>query len=219
MAVYQARRPMPVLARRAPPSVGRSLNVAISLAALVVFLPLMIVIATLIAVTSRGPVLFGHKRIGLGGRSFRCLKFRTMIVGAEDRLPALLAADPAAMREWKLTHKLQNDPRITWIGHFLRRSSLDELPQIFNVIAGDMSWVGPRPIVEEEVSRYGRRFFSYCRVRPGITGLWQVSGRSSVSYRRRVALDTSYVRCKCLRLDAAILLLTVPRVLLGRGSF
>ncbi len=153
-----------------------------------------------------------------GGRLFRCCKFRTMAIDAEERLTELLDRDPEARAEWARNHKLRNDPRITSLGGFLRRSSLDELPQFFNVLKGDMSLVGPRPIVLAEVGFYGRYFNDYCRVRPGITGLWQISGRSLVSYRRRVALDVTYVRSHCAMLYMKILARTVPAVLRGYGS-
>jgi exopolysaccharide production protein ExoY len=142
-----------------------------------------------------------------------------MVIDADARLKDLLERDPQARAEWEADHKLRNDPRITRIGHFLRKSSLDELPQFFNVLMGEMSLVGPRPIVADEIVKYGRYFANYCRVRPGITGLWQISGRNDVSYRRRVAMDIAYVRSKSLALDMSILLLTVPRVVARRGSY
>jgi lipopolysaccharide/colanic/teichoic acid biosynthesis glycosyltransferase len=141
-----------------------------------------------------------------------------MVSDADVRLVQLLAESAQAREEWARDHKLRRDPRITPIGSFLRRSSLDELPQLFNVLKGEMSLVGPRPIVHSEIERYGRYFREYCRVRPGITGLWQISGRSNVSYRRRVALDVTYVRSKSLVLDIKILALTLPCVLVARGS-
>jgi exopolysaccharide production protein ExoY len=140
-------------------------------------------------------------------------------VDAEQRLQHLLATDPEAQQEWLRDHKLRRDPRITGIGNFLRRSSLDELPQFFNVLRGEMSLVGPRPIVVGEIARYGRYLGSYASVKPGLTGLWQVSGRSNTSYRRRVAMDVAYARAKCLRLDMSILLATIPAVVGARGSY
>jgi exopolysaccharide production protein ExoY len=200
-------------------SASRVLDLVIAFAVLLFTLPLLVLIAVMIRLHDGGPALFGQVRIGEGGRKFRCLKFRSMVVDAEARLQALLASDPAARREWDVDQKLRRDPRVTPLGGFLRKTSLDELPQVFNVLRGEMSIVGPRPIIQAEVDRYGRGFRHYCRVRPGITGLWQVSGRNDVSYRRRVALDRVYARSKCLAVDLAIIARTVPTVLLRRGSY
>ena len=197
---------------------ARMLEIVLCVAILVFFAPLMIVVALLIKLGDGGPILFAHPRIGRFGRTFPCLKFRSMAVNAEAQLQALLARDPAARAEWERDHKLTVDPRITALGQFLRRSSLDELPQLFNVLRGEMSLVGPRPIVQAEVARYRRYFRYYCQVRPGITGLWQVSGRSDLRYRRRVALDVVYARSRCLGLDFKILLATAPAVLARRGA-
>ena len=199
--------------------VGRAFDVVVALAALIFVGPLMLVVAACIYIIDPGPVLFGHQRIGRDGRAFRCWKFRSMVVDADTRLAALLGSDPVARSDWQRNHKLRDDPRITLLGRFLRRSSLDELPQLFNVVIGEMSVVGPRPIVAAEATRYGRYFNDYCRVRPGITGLWQISGRNDVSYRRRVALDVLYVRSKSLLLDLRIVLLTIPRVVLSKGAY
>lgn len=196
----------------------RLLDVVVGIVAVIVFGPLLIGLAIAIYVTSPGPLIFAQPRIGKNGREFRCFKFRTMVVDATDRLEQLLASDPAARAEWARDHKLRNDPRITPLGRFLRKSSLDELPQFFNLINGTMSIVGPRPIVNAEVVRYGRRFQDYCRVRPGITGLWQVSGRSDTTYRRRVALDVAYSKHRSLGLNIKIMLMTVPAVLAAKGS-
>ncbi|WP_294442423.1 sugar transferase [uncultured Sphingomonas sp.] len=195
------------------------MDVVAALIALVFFLPLMLIIALLIYASDPGPVLFAHRRVGKGGRHFRCLKFRSMAVDAEARLAELLANDPAARAEWSRDHKLKRDPRITTVGSFLRKSSLDELPQLFNVLRGEMGLVGPRPIVDAEVDRYGRYFSHYCSVRPGITGLWQISGRNDVSYRRRVAFDVAYSRSRSALMDAKILALTIPSVVFARGSY
>ena len=175
-------------------------------------------IALSVYLVSPGPVIFTHRRIGRNGESFLCLKFRTMEIDADKRLHDLLERDPAAREEWERDHKLRNDPRITGIGRFLRKSSLDELPQFWNVLRGDMSLVGPRPIVQAEVRRYGKRFGAYCSVRPGITGLWQISGRNDVSYQRRVAADVAYCANRSLGLYLKILALTVPRVIFAHGA-
>ena len=195
------------------------MNFVVALLALVFLLPIMLVVALAVYAQDGGPILFAHRRIGLHGRTFPCLKFRSMAVDAEARLAAVLASDPAARAEWEKDHKLRNDPRVTPLGAFLRKTSLDELPQLFNVLRGEMSLVGPRPIVEAEVGKYGRRFEAYCAVKPGITGLWQVSGRNDTTYRTRVALDCVYARRRNLGLDAYIIAATVPAVLARRGSY
>ncbi|MDF8335257.1 sugar transferase [Novosphingobium cyanobacteriorum] len=196
----------------------RALDIAISFTALLFALPLLVLIAIIVRISDPGPVLFAHRRVGAGGRTFHCLKFRTMVVDADVRLKALLESDPAAREEWNRTQKLRKDPRITWAGSFLRKSSLDELPQLINVLRGEMSLVGPRPIVENEIPRYGRHFALYCSVKPGVTGLWQVQRDDTTSYRRRVAFDVAYARSRSLSLNVQILAMTVPTVLLGRGA-
>ena len=206
------------LIRSADQFFTRTFDVLVSLGLLLFLAPLLIIISAMILITNPGPIIFGHKRLGRDGQAFRCLKFRSMVVDSQERLAQLLATDPEARAEWERDHKLRNDPRITPIGNFLRKSSLDELPQLFNVLRGEMSLVGPRPIVNDEVSRYGRYFAHYSRVRPGITGLWQVSGRSNTTYRRRVALDVAYSRSQSLSLNLKILMMTVPSVLSADGS-
>ena len=184
---------------------------------LVLLSPLLLALALYVRADG-GPVFYAHPRIGRGGRRFRCLKFRTMVPDADRRLRELLAADPAAAAEWAATQKLTADPRIVGIGALLRRTSLDELPQLLNVLAGDMSLVGPRPIVEAEIGRYADDIAAYYAVRPGMTGLWQVSGRSRTSYAHRVRLDVAYVRNWSLPADVSILLRTIPAVLSRRGA-
>jgi exopolysaccharide production protein ExoY len=183
-----------------------------------VFSPLIIAIVVLMS-REEGPILFRHRRIGRHGRSFECLKFRTMVPNADHALRELFERQPELKAEWISNHKLRNDPRITRIGKFLRRTSLDELPQLWNVLRGDMSLVGPRPIVREELMRYGRNSQSYLSVKPGITGLWQVTGRNDTDYRRRVAIDVYYVRKQNLLLDLYILLKTTRVVLAGDGAY
>lgn len=196
----------------------RVLDVVAALALVLLFAPVLLLVALAVKLSSPGPMIFGHLRVGRNGETFRCLKFRTMVCDAEDRLAELLRIDPEARAEWARSHKLKNDPRITTVGNFLRRSSLDELPQLFNVLSGRMSLVGPRPIVLAEAQRYGRYYREYCQVRPGLTGLWQISGRSDVSYRRRIALDVAFIRARDVRLYCWVLIATVPSVLLSRGS-
>jgi len=191
----------------------------LAVAILLFVLPIMLAVAAAIRVQDGGPALFRHRRIGRDGKTFDCWKFRSMRVDAEARLQQLLADDPEARREWARDQKLRNDPRITPLGGFLRKSSLDELPQLINLLRGEMNLVGPRPIVESEIPRYGRRFKHYTAVKPGITGLWQVSGRNQVDYRRRVAMDSLYARRRSIGLDLWIVAKTAPAVLLKRGSY
>jgi lipopolysaccharide/colanic/teichoic acid biosynthesis glycosyltransferase len=195
------------------------IHATLAIVILLFLIPVVVVIAMAVWMQDGGPVIFAHRRLGRDGKTFSCYKFRSMRVDAEARLAEVLAADPAARAEWARDHKLRNDPRVTPLGDVLRRSSLDELPQLFNVLKGEMSLVGPRPIVEEERVRYGRRFRYYCAVRPGLTGLWQVSGRNDVSYRTRVAMDACYAQRKCFALDLYILLITIPSVLRARGCY
>jgi exopolysaccharide production protein ExoY len=184
---------------------------------LVVCAPLMLWVAWRIWRVDGSPVLYGGWRVGRGGRLFRCLKFRTMVLDAQPALERLLREDPAARAQWEREQKLDDDPRVTPVGRFLRRSSLDELPQLFNVLRGDMALVGPRPITVPELERYGAARWHYLNVRPGMTGLWQVSGRSDVSYPQRVQLDRSYVEQRTLVGDVQILLRTV-KVVLGHDG-
>lgn len=199
--------------------VERGLDIALALTALVFAAPLLLAIAIIVKLQDGGPILFGQQRIGRYGRTFRCYKFRSMATNAEAALEALLASDPQAKAEWELDHKLKRDPRITPIGNFLRRSSLDELPQFLNILRGEMSCVGPRPIVAAEIPKYGRWYGHYTRLKPGLTGMWQVSGRNDTTYMRRIALDIAFSRSRSLRLYFYILLMTVPAVLSRRGTY
>lgn len=218
------RRHQPSKARSSTQAIGsgaliRLLDIVIAVAALVFFLPLMVMIALAILVTGGGPIFFVQARVGRNGVEFRCFKFRTMSNDAEAILAAVLNSNADAYAEWSRFHKLRDDPRVGRLGAILRKTSLDELPQLFNVLRGDMSVVGPRPIVAKEASRYGRYFVSYCAVRPGITGLWQVSGRNDTTYRRRVACDVVYSRNKSAGNDLKIIFKTVPVVLFARGAY
>ncbi|MBD3844631.1 lipopolysaccharide/colanic/teichoic acid biosynthesis glycosyltransferase [Bosea sp. OAE752] len=198
--------------------VKRAIDIAAGVALVLLLAPLMLLIAALIRAGDGGPALFKQPRIGRSGKGFRCLKFRTMAINADEALQHLLASDAVAAQEWAESQKLTYDPRITPVGAFLRRSSLDELPQLFNIIAGEMSFVGPRPIVAAERERYGEAFSHCFSVPPGLTGLWQISGRSDCSYATRVSLDSQYASEWHLLLDAKILVKTVPAVLMQRGS-
>jgi len=194
-------------------------DIFIAACGFLVLSPLMLAIAIAICLTDRGPIFYRHERVGRNGKRFDCLKFRSMHVDSDRILSEYLAANPAAKAEWDTNRKLFKDPRVSTIGLILRKTSLDELPQLFNVLRGDMSVVGPRPVVDEELKSYGRYVSYYLSVRPGVTGLWQVSGRNHTTYRRRVACDVAYVRSQCLTKNLRIMILTVPVVLFGRGAY
>jgi lipopolysaccharide/colanic/teichoic acid biosynthesis glycosyltransferase len=194
------------------------LNQLVAALLLILLSPLLAIIVFLIWQRDGAPVLFAHYRVGYEGKLFRCMKFRTMLRNSEEVLSDLLRNDPQARVEWERDHKLVNDPRVTRIGSFLRRSSLDELPQLLNVLRGEMNLVGPRPITVAELARYGRVRWHYLSVRPGITGLWQVSGRNNTTYEQRVALDRRYVEQRSLWLDLGILLRTMRVVAVREGA-
>lgn len=222
LRVERARPAGPGPRRSQPrqPVVPRLLDVLLSGSALLFLAPLLLLVFFVVRAQDGGPALFWQWRVGAKGNLFRCFKIRSMVLNAEATLAEHLSSNPTALAEWEADRKLRVDPRITAIGGFLRKSSIDELPQLFNVLRGEMSLVGPRPIVEAEIPRYGRYFSDYCKVKPGITGLWQVMGRNDVSYRRRVALDVTFVRTA--RPTAAyfgILARTVPAVLLRSGVY
>jgi Undecaprenyl-phosphate galactose phosphotransferase WbaP len=195
----------------------RAFDVAAASLLIVVLSPLLLAIAIMVR-RGGGPALYRHKRVGFGGRTFGCLKFRSMDINGDRILADLLANDADAAAEWAATQKLRNDPRVTPVGRFLRHTSLDELPQLLNVLRGEMSLVGPRPVVQSELGFYGENADYYMLTRPGVTGLWQVSGRSDTTYAQRVRLDVWYVRNWSLWHDLAILMKTVPVVLLRRGA-
>ena len=197
----------------------RIFDILLVLIAVPVLLPLLAIISTLIVVSSPGPVFYSHRRIRQRGAFFSMWKFRTMCVNSAEVLEDYLTSHPEARAEWTRTHKLKRDPRISSLGLFLRRYSLDELPQVWNVLRGQMTLVGPRPIVAAEVEKYGDGFYHYCRVKPGLTGLWQVSGRSELTYPQRVALDCAYVEHWSLRRDFVILLRTFSSVVNKEGAY
>jgi len=197
----------------------RAIDIFLALSGIVLLAPLLIICFVTTILTSQGPALFRHRRIGYNGKPFDCLKFRTMATDAPERLRRLLEMDAAAAAEWASNRKLRNDPRITAVGSILRKSSLDELPQLFNVLKGDMSIVGPRPVTDEELERYSGSVAAYLACRPGITGLWQVSGRSSTSYDKRVACDTFYARNWSMALDVKIIIVTIPALLASDSAF
>ncbi|WP_395943828.1 sugar transferase [Brevundimonas sp.] len=206
-------RPVQAVDRPTGAGLIRAMDVVISLASLVFFLPTLLLIALVVRMQDGGPALFRQKRIGRSGAQFDCFKFRSMVVDAETRTPD--PTDP----DWAARRKLRQDPRVTPVGRVLRLSSLDELPQLLNVLKGDMSLVGPRPIVPDEAILYGRRFAAYCTVRPGLTGLWQVSGRNDVAYPRRVAMDVWLVRNLTPQTYLVLIARTVPAILRREGVY
>ena len=196
-------------------------DILFSLFVLVAFIPLFLIIALLIKLSSRGPIFFLQERIGKNNAPFKCIKFRTMYPEAKDILQNLLNKDEKIKKEFEETHKIKNDPRITTIGKLLRKTSLDELPQFFNVLRNEMSIVGPRPIVKAEKKKYGKNLNKVLSIKPGITGLWQVSGRNNLTYKKRVMLDINYVKNYNLLMDIRILIRTFGVILfpLDRGAY
>lgn len=197
----------------------RSIDIVLAATALGVLLPLIVMVMGLALITQGGPILISNRRIGKDGVLFPCLKFRTMVVNGDEVLARHLATQPGARAEWNATRKLKDDPRVTPLGRSLRKNSIDEIPQLLNVIMGQMSLVGPRPIVPGEAELYGLHFTDYMAVRPGLTGLWQVSGRSETSYKERVELDVRYVAERTVWSDIIIMAKTIPAVLSSRGSY
>lgn len=191
----------------------RSFDIAVAGSAIIVMAPLMLFVALLILVTMGRPVLFIQQRVGFKKLPFGCFKFRSMVANAQEKLERHLAQDEEAARLWHSTQKLKHDPRITWLGQILRKSSLDELPQLFNILRGDMSCIGPRPVITDELNRYGAYADDYAKAKPGLTGFWQVSGRSNTTYAFRINCDRYYVRRWSLALDVMIVLRTIPAVL------
>jgi Undecaprenyl-phosphate galactose phosphotransferase WbaP len=197
----------------------RASDVAVCIASALAAVPLLLVVALAIALTSPGPIFYSQKRIGQNGREFRLWKLRTMVVDADARLEEHLQSNPTSRAEWDRDHKLRSDPRVTTIGRLLRRTSLDEIPQLWNVIRGDMSLVGPRPIRHSEITKYGTIFDQYRRVLPGLTGMWQISGRNNTTYELRTQLDDYYVRNWSTSLDCYILLCTLRTIILTEGAY
>ena len=194
-------------------SAKRIVDLFMASTAVVLLSPILLIIAGLIRLTTAGPVLFSQSRVGYGGRMFRCYKFRTMREPADDVLENHLTADSAARHEWAAAQKLRRDPRVTRLGYLLRKSSLDELPQLWNVLRGEMSCIGPRPILASELARYGEFAADYMKARPGMTGLWQVSGRNRLSYEKRVEIDRAYTSGWSMWDDVRILPRTIFAVL------
>lgn len=212
LASVRSQRPIGLTSKRI-------IDVILAVSGIVLLAPLLIICFVAILATSPGPALFRHRRVGFKGKYFDCLKFRTMVTDASERLRELLDSDPVAAAEWAANRKLRCNSRVTAIGAILRKSSLDELPQLFNVLRGEMSIVGPRPVTDEELVRYSDSINAYLACRPGITGLWQVSGRSTTTYNKRVACDAFYASNWSIALDTKILIVTIPSLLLSDGAF
>ena len=199
--------------------IKRVLELLLVFAGGLVLLPLLLLLALAVKVSSPGPVLYGHKRVGLNGAHFKAYKFRSMVQDAEQILESLLEADPRLKEEWNASRKLKDDPRITKIGKFLRRTSFDEFPQLINILKGEMSLVGPRPVTEAEIEKYGENAQRILTVKPGLTGLWQVSGRSDTDYAERVSYDLYYLQSWSVWLDLWILYRTPGQIIRGRGAY
>ncbi|MDR3304307.1 MAG: undecaprenyl-phosphate galactose phosphotransferase WbaP [Treponema sp.] len=197
----------------------RFMDLSLTIVGGLVILPALLLLARIVKVSSPGPVLYGHWRLGCNGKRFKAYKFRSMAIDADVRLQKLLAENPVMREEWEASHKIKNDPRVTRIGRFLRRTSLDEFPQLINILKGEMSLVGPRPIVDDEVPKYGEDFKRIFSVKPGLSGLWQVSGRSDTNYSERVLFDTYYLQSWSVWLDLWILYQTIIAVFRGRGAY
>jgi len=198
----------------------RLFDIIFSSLAILFFLPLGIIVAFLIKLSSSGPIFYASKRVGKNGHSIFCWKFRTMCLNAEQKLKSLLEENADLKQEWETFFKLKNDPRVSAVGKFLRKTSLDELPQFWNVLKGDLSVVGPRPVTEEEVQKYyGERAAKILSVRPGLTGIWQTSGRNLLTFEERTKLEESYVDQQSLTLDLRIIFKTIPMIFFAKGAF
>ena len=217
--VVPSRSPVVIDHHPALRAVKRGIDIVGSSVLIVLLLPLALIISLAIVVDSPGPVFFVQRRVGRNGVEFPLIKFRTMVRDGEDALAAHVLADEDLRREWEQARKLRVDPRVTRLGGLLRRFSLDELPQLLNVFVGNMSLVGPRPVLRDELAYFGDRAAQIVEVRPGLTGLWAVSGRSEISYQERVELEYRYVVEWSLRMDASILLRTIPAVVRGHGAY
>lgn len=199
--------------------IKRCFDFLVGLIIFIVLLPLLLLIALAVKLNSPGPVLFSHRRIGRNGKGFNCYKFRSMVSNAQEVLADMLQSNPDLKQEWQYHYKLKDDPRITRVGRILRSTSLDELPQLLNVLKGEMSLVGPRPVTEKEIPYFGNHIENYYQVRPGITGLWQVSGRSEMDYERRVSLESWYIRNWSLWTDITLLFRSLHIILSKNGAY
>jgi exopolysaccharide production protein ExoY len=200
--------------------IKRTFDIVFSFVMLIALIPVFLLIALVIFFSSKGLPVYSHERISRGGKTFRCYKFRTMHVDADERLHELLKSNPELQKQWDHSRKLKNDPRITKVGNFLRRTSLDELPQFWNVLKGDLSVVGPRPVVRDEVVKYyGAKAHKILSVRPGLTGIWQTSGRSDTTYSKRILMDEHYVDNHSFLLDLKLVLKTIPSIFFSKGAY
>lgn len=200
--------------------IKRTFDIFFSLAALILGAPIFFFVALAVRLSSKGKIIYSHERIGRGGKPFRCYKFRSMYPDADARLKSILNSDPEKKHEWETSRKLKNDPRVTPVGAFIRKTSLDEIPQFWNVLMGDLSIVGPRPVVRAEVDKFmGQDASKILSVRPGLTGIWQVSGRSNTSYKARIEMDKRYIDTQSLLLDIKLIRDTLPAILLRRGAY
>ena len=197
----------------------RALDIGIIILFCPILLPVFLLLILLVACTSKGPVFYGHKRVGKNGKEFKCWKFRSMVINSQEMLEQILATDPVRTAEWEAERKFKDDPRVTKVGQFLRKTSLDELPQLVNVLIGEMSLVGPRPVTEPELEKYGKSRDYVLSVLPGLTGLWQVNGRSETSYEERTYFDTFYIQNWSIWMDLWILIKTVWVVLKRKGAY
>jgi exopolysaccharide production protein ExoY len=198
----------------------RIFDLLFSVAVLLLLSPFFFLIGIIIALTSKGRVIYSHERIGRAGKPFQCLKFRSMYLDADARLEELLEKDAVSRREWKASHKLKNDPRITPFGQFIRKTSLDELPQFWNVVKGDLSVVGPRPVQKSEIiEHFGPHASKVLTIRPGLTGIWQTSGRSNTSYEERIEMDKDYIDTRTFWMDLKLIVKTIPAMLFSRGAY
>jgi len=197
----------------------RAFDIALILCSLPLTLPVCLLTALFVKLTSPGPVLYGHKRVGLNGKEFKCWKFRSMYIDADKQLKQILKENPEMKKQWDRDRKLENDPRVTPFGKFIRKTSLDELPQLINIFVGQMSFIGPRPVMQDELERYGKKADYILSVLPGLSGMWQTSGRSDTAYEDRVTLDAYYIQNWSIWLDIWILIKTVWVVLCGKGAY
>lgn len=201
-------------------SAKRIFDILFSLGAILFFLPLGLIIALLIKGTSPGHIFYSCKRVGKDGQPIYCWKFRTMCQDADKKLQEILHQNPELKQEWDTYYKLKDDPRVSGIGKILRKASLDELPQFWNVLVGDLSVVGPRPVTEEEIQKYfGEKASKILSVRPGLTGIWQISGRSLLTFEERIRLEESYIEMQSLIFDLKIIFKTIPMIFISRGAF
>lgn len=200
--------------------IKRTFDILFSLSVLVLFLPVFLTIMLFVIFTSKGKPVYSHERVSRGGKSFKCYKFRSMYPDADIRLQDLLQNNPALKKEWETCRKLKNDPRVTPFGSFLRKTSLDELPQFWNVLKGDLSVVGPRPVMKDEVVQYyGHKAHKILSVRPGLTGIWQTSGRSNTSYENRIQMDEHYIDNQSFLLDVKLVAKTIPSMICSKDAF